>query len=97
MLALDGIWRTFSQGDETIEVLRGVTLEVGAGEMVALVGPSGAGKSTLLHIAGLLESADRGQVIVDGEVCGQLNDIRRTRIRRDKLGFVASHQGFRMT
>ncbi len=88
MLALDGIWRTYSQGDETIEVLRGVTLEVGAGEMVALVGPSGAGKSTLLHIAGLLESADRGQVIVDGEVCGQLNDIRRTRVRRDKLGFV---------
>ena len=88
MLALDGIWRTFSQGDQTIEVLRGVTLEVGAGELVALVGPSGAGKSTLLHIAGLLESADQGRVIVDGEVCGHLTDTRRTRLRRDKLGFV---------
>jgi lipoprotein-releasing system ATP-binding protein len=87
-LALDGIVRTFRQGSERLEVLRGLSLEVAAGEIVALVGPSGAGKSTLLHVAGLLERPDGGEVLVDGAACGKLGDDARTAIRRKELGFV---------
>ena len=57
-LSLRGIERTFVQGDRRLEVLRGVTLDLRPGEIVALVGQSGSGKSTLLHIAGLLEQPD---------------------------------------
>ena len=88
LLALDGVSRTFEQGGTRIEVLRGVSLELSAGEIVALVGPSGAGKSTLLHIAGLLERVDGGEVVIGGEPCGRLSDGERTRLRRERLGFI---------
>jgi len=88
VLALRAITRTFHQGEADLEVLRGVSLAVGRGEMVALVGPSGAGKSTLLHIAGLLERPDGGHVIIDGADCGRLSDDERSRVRRRALGFV---------
>jgi len=87
-LALRGIVRTYRQGGEALEVLRGLSLAVEAGEIVALVGPSGAGKSTLLHVAGLLERPDGGEVIVNGIPCGTLGDDERTRLRRIHLGFV---------
>jgi len=87
-LALRGVVRTYRQGDEALEVLRGLSLAVEAGEIVALVGPSGAGKSTLLHVAGLLERPDGGEVIVNGIPCGTLGDDARTRLRRIHLGFV---------
>ncbi len=87
-LALDGIVRTFVQGETRLEVLRGANLSLAPGEIVALVGPSGAGKSTLLHIAGLLERPDGGEVVIDGTACGKLGDAERTRLRREKLGFV---------
>ncbi|HYB54769.1 MAG TPA: ABC transporter ATP-binding protein [Alphaproteobacteria bacterium] len=87
-LALRDIVRTFRQGDEALKVLRGLSLAVEAGEIVALVGPSGAGKSTLLHVAGLLERPDGGEVIVNGIPCGTLGDDKRTRLRRIHLGFV---------
>jgi lipoprotein-releasing system ATP-binding protein len=87
-LALGRVVRTYRQGSETLEVLRGVALEVRAGEMVALVGPSGAGKSTLLHLAGLLERPDDGEVMIEGVPCGGLSDDLRTAIRRSHLGFV---------
>jgi lipoprotein-releasing system ATP-binding protein len=87
-LELAGIVRTFEQGGTSIEVLRGASLEVAAGEIVALVGPSGAGKSTLLHIAGLLEQPSGGEVRLNGESCGDLSDDRRTELRRGSVGFV---------
>jgi lipoprotein-releasing system ATP-binding protein len=64
-LSLRGIKRTFVQGDRRLEVLRGITLDLRPGEIVALVGQSGSGKSTLLHIAGLLERPDEGDIVVD--------------------------------
>ncbi len=85
---LTGIVRTFKQGRTTLEVLRGVDLEVREGQTVALVGPSGAGKSTLLHIAGLLEKPDAGDIHVAGKACAGLADDARTRIRRHQMGFV---------
>ncbi len=88
VLNLRGIERTFRQGKNRLEVLRGIDLNLKAGEIVALVGPSGAGKSTLLHIAGLLEKPDNGEITIAGELCGALNDDNRTRVRRHHLGFV---------
>jgi lipoprotein-releasing system ATP-binding protein len=88
-LELRGIERTYRQGDDNaLHVLRGATLALGRGEVVALVGASGTGKSTLLHIAGLLELPDKGEVLIDGTPCNGLADERRTELRRAHLGFV---------
>jgi lipoprotein-releasing system ATP-binding protein len=88
VLRLDRINRGFGSGPARLEVLQGVSLSVRPGEMVALVGPSGCGKSTLLHIAGLLEKADSGDVVVDGKPANRLGDDARTAIRRSAIGFV---------
>ncbi len=87
-LRLEGVTRTFSQGEQTLDVLRGVDLTLNEGELVALVGPSGSGKSTLLQIAGLLEPPDGGEVYLDGEASRALNDDARAALRRDAIGFV---------
>ncbi len=88
VLKLEGLERSFKQGGREIQVLTGASADIFPGECVALVGPSGAGKSTLLHIAGLLETPDRGRVVVAGEDCGTLDDDKRTRVRRKKMGFI---------
>ena len=80
-LSVRDIKRTFVQGDRRLEVLKGITLDLSPGEIVALVGQSGSGKSTLLHIAGLLERPDGGDVIVDGKPAGKASDGTRTSIR----------------
>jgi lipoprotein-releasing system ATP-binding protein len=87
-LELKAVERTYPGPDGGLKVLRGVDLQLRAGEMVALVAPSGAGKSTLLHLAGLLERPDAGEVLVMGEPCGKLNDQRRTELRRRTIGFI---------
>jgi lipoprotein-releasing system ATP-binding protein len=87
-LRLDDLERHFVQGGVELSVLRGASLTLMPGEIIALTGPSGAGKSTLLHIAGLLERPDAGEVAVGGRQCGQLNDLERTALRRSELGFV---------
>jgi len=88
VLQLVELHRTFRQGDREVFVLQGACGDLYPGEAVALVGPSGAGKSTLLHIAGLLETPDRGHVVVDGADCSRLSDAERTRVRRAEMGFV---------
>jgi lipoprotein-releasing system ATP-binding protein len=88
VLSLREITRTFVQGDRRLDVLRGVSLDLHAGEIVALVGQSGSGKSTLLHIAGLLERPDGGDVVIDGRAMKLLGDGPRTALRRKTLGFV---------
>lgn len=83
-----GLTRSFAQGGITIEVLRGVDLAIAPGEIVALLGPSGSGKSTLLQAVGLLEGGFEGQILIDGLACEKLSAAERTRVRREKLGFV---------
>jgi lipoprotein-releasing system ATP-binding protein len=80
--------RKFVQGDVTIQVLRGVDLKVGKGELVALLGPSGSGKSTMLQAIGLLEGGFSGSIKLDGEEVSAAGVDRQTEIRRQKLGFV---------
>ena len=80
--------RSFTQGEVTIEVLRGVDLAINPGEIVALLGPSGSGKSTLLQAVGLLEGGFDGSIRLNGEEAAALDDDGRTRLRRDLLGFV---------
>jgi len=88
VLQLQDVVRTFHQADESLHVLRGCSLEVRAGEQVALIGPSGSGKSTLLQIAGLLEKPDGGEIVVDGRDATRLDDAARTAMRRSAIGFV---------
>lgn len=88
VLAVTGLTRSFTQGDATIEVLRGVDLTVGEGEIVALLGPSGSGKSTLLQAVGLLEGGFSGSIRIAGEEAAKLDAHGRTMVRRDYLGFV---------
>jgi lipoprotein-releasing system ATP-binding protein len=87
-LSLDNIRKHFVMGGQDLHVLSGATLQIEAQEVVALLGPSGAGKSTLLHIAGLLDKADEGSVVINGQTCTSLSDTERTRIRRSTIGFV---------
>ena len=88
VLVVRDLRRSFRQGGQVIEVLRGVDLHVAAGEIVALVGPSGSGKSTMLQAVGLLEGGFEGSIRIAGEEAATLDNDGRTRLRRDALGFV---------
>ena len=89
VLRLDGIAKSYNRGKASeVAVLKDASLRIGRGEVVALVAPSGAGKSTLLHIAGLLDSADAGQVVLDGIDMTRLGDATRTAARRQDIGFI---------
>jgi len=87
-LVLNGISKSYNHGKPSeISVLRDVSLQIKAGEVVALVAPSGAGKSTLLHIAGLLDTPDNGEVVLNGQTMGRA-DKPRTKARRQDVGFI---------
>jgi putative ABC transport system ATP-binding protein len=80
--------KSYKIGKLDVPALRGLSLEVGEGEFVAIMGPSGCGKSTLLHLLGGLLSPTSGSIIIDGEDLAKVSDARRTDIRRRKIGFV---------
>jgi lipoprotein-releasing system ATP-binding protein len=88
VLELRDLVREYKSEAGTLRVLQQANLTLNSGELVGLVGPSGSGKSTLLHTAGLLEKAEGGAVLLEGEDCMALGDAGRTMLRREKLGFV---------
>lgn len=88
VVRLTNLTRSFEQGGERIDVLRGVNLTIGAGEIVALLGPSGSGKSTMLQAVGLLEGGFGGKIEIAGIDASALPTDGRTRLRREHLGFV---------
>ncbi|HEX8232190.1 MAG TPA: ABC transporter ATP-binding protein [Caulobacteraceae bacterium] len=89
VLQLRGVRRDYETGGgRTLQVLKGVDLDVRAGEIVGLIGPSGSGKSSLLHAAGLLERPTAGQVAVSGVNCSKMPDRQRSRVRLAQIGFV---------
>jgi len=88
VLELDAVERTLGTGASTTQALRGVSLSVAAGELVAVMGPSGSGKTTLLTLAGGLDTADRGRVLVDGTDLGGLSRRGLAARRRRSIGFV---------
>jgi len=82
------VHRTYRRGSVLVPVLRGVDLEVAAGECVAILGPSGSGKSTLLNILGLLDRPNRGTYELEGEDVSRLGDARQAELRNRHIGFV---------
>ena len=83
-----GLKRTFGSGDTKQEVLKGIDFSVAKGEFCVLLGPSGSGKSTLLNILGGIDSADSGEIIIDGDRLEDLGDKALTNYRRKHLGYV---------
>lgn len=88
MLSVRNLTKTYRSAGEQVAVLRGVNLDVAAGERVALTGESGSGKSTLLHLIAGLDRADGGEIELDGTTLGGLTDAGRAALRRDRLGLV---------
>jgi len=88
VLSLSGISRIYTQGDNKINVLRNVDLNINRGEIISLIGSSGSGKSSLLHIAGLLEQPDSGDITINGVKFSKMNDQERTISRRHSIGFI---------
>jgi putative ABC transport system ATP-binding protein len=87
-LVLDNVSKVYGDGDSSVKVLDGISLEVKAGEFVAVVGPSGSGKSTFLSIAGALLSPSSGRILIDNEEINNLPPSKLNKVRLEKIGFV---------
>ena len=88
VIQVEALQRTYRMGEIQVFALRGLTFQIQAGELLAVMGPSGSGKSTLMNILGALDQADSGQYLLDGEQVGQLRDDQLANIRNRKIGFV---------
>ena len=88
VLSLENITRIYSQGNNQINVLNNINLDMKRGEIISLVGNSGSGKSSLLHIAGLLEKPNSGEIYINDVKCSKMTDYDRTIARRMSVGFI---------
>jgi putative ABC transport system ATP-binding protein len=88
LLRFEGVFKRYTAGTREVVALAGIDLTIDEGELTALVGKSGSGKSTLLHLAGGLDVADRGRVLLDDRNVGELGIAERSKLRRREIGFV---------
>lgn len=88
LISIKGIKRNFQLGSETINVLKGINLEINKGEYVALMGPSGSGKSTLMNLLGCLDTPTSGTYILNGKDVSQMHDDDLAEVRNKEIGFV---------
>ena len=88
MIALNQVTRSFTVGDQQVAALRGIDLDIAAGDYVSIMGPSGSGKSTLLNLIGLLDRPSSGTYRLDGGDVTDLDDGQQARVRSEKIGFV---------
>jgi len=82
------VWRRYGSGDNAVDAVRGVSLTVAAGELVAVMGPSGSGKSTLMHMLAGLDGPTSGEITIAGTAISRLGDNALTKLRRGQIGFV---------
>jgi lipoprotein-releasing system ATP-binding protein len=88
LLRVENLEKTFHQAGQDLNIFRGLNMSIEAGEIVALVGPSGAGKSTLLQMIGLLDTPTSGKIMIDDREATGLDEVARTAMRRDTIGFI---------
>ncbi len=88
IIQTENLTRTYAVGNSTVKALRGVNLEVQAGEFVALMGPSGSGKSTMMHLLGCLDTPTAGRYLLEGRDVSTLSKDERAGVRNDRIGFI---------
>ncbi len=88
LIELHGVTKTYQMGGVDVQALRGINLQVGSGEFVAIMGPSGSGKSTCMNILGLLDRPTAGTYVLDGQDVSALDDVALARLRNRRIGFV---------
>jgi putative ABC transport system ATP-binding protein len=88
MITTNDLWKTYVMGEEEIHALRGLSINIDAGEYVAIMGPSGSGKSTLMNLIGCLDTPTKGSYQLNGKEVASMNDDDLARIRNEEIGFV---------
>jgi putative ABC transport system ATP-binding protein len=88
MIQLEGIRKVYQMGTQQVHALRGISVEIGAGEFVAIMGPSGSGKSTLMNLMGCLDQPTAGRYWLDGRDVARLSDDQLAQVRNKQVGFV---------
>ncbi len=82
------LWKTYIMGDQTINAVSGVNIEIHRGEYIAIMGPSGSGKSTLMNLIGCLDTPSKGEYYINGRLVSDMTDDELARIRNKEIGFV---------
>lgn len=88
VIKLNNVSKTYELGDQQLQILQNISVQISEGELVAIVGPSGSGKSTLMHIMGLLDKQSSGMVELSGHDVSDLNEIELAKLRNQYIGFI---------